>query len=314
MKRIFLMMMLAALLAACGGNSDKATAQIESPSVEQLNSYWRAGEAELVSYTLQQVRYGAVHEGKEDYAVHIYVTEDFLLESQVKFERPSDEPKATVLKINNIREFLTGMYEYNFMTSVFTPYESIGDGAGPRDSIKVTFTGQDWCGHVFAQLNHRGNNYEGELRSYFQSEGDEDFTVDNVVLEDELWTILRLDPNELPRGEFEILPSMTFLRFHHLPMETTNATATLELQEKSDYSNEAHLKYEVIYPEFDNRRKTIWFEREFPFKILGWEETGIGREKGLVTKAKRKEIVKTDYWSKNQPGDENWYKKLGSDS
>ena len=181
---------------------------------EAFRQYWYGGVAELTGYHLEQSRYGEIHEGE---AVLVYVTEPFSASKQVKLDEPgrAEADKVSVLKLNFSKKFLTGIYPYSLMSSIFTPVQ--------RDqyphSLKVTTTSQEWCGHTFMQLNRREAGYAAQLYSYFESEGDRSTTVPDVLLEDELWTQLRLDPSAIPTGELRLLPSSMYLRLSHQPME-----------------------------------------------------------------------------------------------
>ena len=162
-----------------------------------FKNYWYSGKAELNSYTLEQSRYGELRDGK---AVLIFVTEDFSQKNQVKLDDPEKAgyDKMSVLKMNFTKNFVTGIYPYSMMLSVFTP---VNRNQFPN-SLKATMTSQEWCGHVFNQLNLKDQKYTVATFSYFEQEGDEKLTVDKAKLEDELWNIIRLDPENLPVGDF----------------------------------------------------------------------------------------------------------------
>ena len=87
--------------------------------------YWYDGNAEISSYTLTQNRYGELHEGK---AVLVFVTEDFSKQKQVKLDHPekAGADKLPVLKMNFSKNFLTGIYPYSILNSVFTPVDLSG--------------------------------------------------------------------------------------------------------------------------------------------------------------------------------------------
>ncbi len=140
----------------------------------QFGKYWNRGKAEITSYDLEQARYGEVHPGE---AVTIFVTEPFDPEEQVKADNP-DEADIQVLKLNLTKKFVTGIYPYSMMLSVFTP---VNLEKFPR-TLKTTVSSQEWCGHTWTQLNWRNGKYLAELRSYFESEGDWDFVVGDAIL------------------------------------------------------------------------------------------------------------------------------------
>jgi len=266
------------------------------PTSEAFNAYWYAGKAELTSYELEQARYGEIHKGK---AVLVYVTEDFNPEKQVK----ADQRRANnvpVLKLNATKKFFTGIYPYSVMTSTFYPV------ANNQHAIKVTSSIQEWCGHVFMQLNNR-ETFNVASFSYFESESDQKFTLDKVILEDELWTKLRMDPSQLPTGTQQIVPAFEMIRMRHIPFKTYEVNATLQ-------HNGTTSTYTLDYQNL-NRKLEIAFNTSFPYDILGWTETLSNGTKGvgntLVTKAKKIKQLKSAYWSKNSVKDSILRKELG---
>ncbi len=268
-----------------------------------FGSYWYQGKAELTRYRLEQARYGEIRKGD---AVLIFVTEDFLAKTQVKHEygKPT-EPVVKVLKLNANRRFFTGIYPYSTLTSVFTPVEAID-----QHSLKLSNSVQEWCGHVYAQLNLRDGHYELDSHSYFQKEADQRMQLPAAWTEDELWTKLRLNPALLPIGEIKILPSLLYLRLRHKPFELQKAVATL-----NDYSDPAlspaPLKaYELVYQTVKRELKIV-FEAEFPYKIVMWEEKVPGAKDWLVTRGIKTHELFLDYWNKNSEADSVYRKELG---
>ena len=252
---------------------------------QEFKDYWYAGEAEISSYRLEQARYGEMRDGQ---AVLVFVTEDFRADTQVKadFKKGSDIP---VLKLNSTKKFNTGIYPYSIMQSAFYPVSNNGH------AIKLSCSVQEWCGQVFSQLNNR-DQFETNSYSYFESEGDESLKLEKSVLENEIWTQLRIDPTSLPTGEFDMMPSLEFIRLKHIELKAYEVIA-----DRTDNT------YNLVYPEL-NRSLTIKFNPEFPFDINEWSETykdGYGSgAKTLTTKATRMKSIKSAYWSKNSNSDE----------
>lgn len=258
-------------------------------------NYWYANQAELTGYTLQQSRYGEVHEG---HAVLVFVTEPFSADQQVKLDNPSaaGEDKVNVLKLNYTKKFLTGIYPYSIMTSVFTP---VAVKERPY-SLKTTTTIQEWCGHTYLQLNWQGPAYGVQGFSYFESEGDIDATVQTSLLEDELWTRLRLDPTSIPTGAVELLPSSMYIRLLHRPVAARRAMIS-KGDTTVDEVSSAYLR--VFYPE-DGRELVIYHEAAFPYAILGWDEVydapaWTGNPGELTTSARRSGTLKSPYWQQH---------------
>ncbi len=265
----------------------------------EFGSYWYRGLAEISRYELQQARYGEIHSGD---AVLIFVTEDFLPDRQVKYEghgSPAVAP-VSVLKLNFTRRFDTGIYPYSALTSVFAP---VAGGAALKASSSV----QEWCGHTYQQLNLGDGGYRAVLHSYFQQEADREVEIAGAILEDELWTRLRLAPDALPLGELRLVPGLQYARFAHRPSRAEPAIAVLSPAEE-----DGTRVYGVRYRDFP-RTLEIRFEAAFPHAIVGWEEHEGGAEPSRTTRARRTHTMLTDYWNKNSVADASYRRQLGLD-
>ena len=273
-------------------NTNNELNPIELRQVQEgFDEYWNQGLAELTSYELVQGRYGEERSGK---AVLIFVTEPFSRSKHVKLDNPgmSGEDQIDVLKLNFTRNFTTGIYPYSVMTSSFTPYRE-----NPlRNTQKVTTSVQEWCGHVFVQAEKSVSGYDFNSYSYFESEGDESFELNNVMLEQELWSLVRIDPKSIPIGKIELVPSNEHLRFKHI--ETKSYTAEISIQE----SEEGLMSLLVNYMDIE-RKLVINFNEQFPHEIDSWEEeyrSGWGSGAEIITSSGKKiERRLMDYWNKN---------------
>ena len=247
---------------------------------QAFNTYWFAGQAELCSYDVVQERYGETRKAEQ---INVFVTEDFSRAKQVKLDDPAaaGTDREPVLKWNSIRRFHTGIYDYSVMQSVFTPLS----GAA---TLKTSTTVQDWCGQVFSQCNLENGVYRRRSFSYFEKEGDQDLNYPVALLEDELWTRIRLDPESLPLGELDIIPSDVYIRLRHKESGPQKAVLSLE---KGLKGNMLKLAYSNI-----PRTLNIRFEAAFPYVILGWEESYEGK---LASKGELKAIRKSAYWTEH---------------
>lgn len=261
-----------------------------------FRAYWFGGKAELNRYTLEQAQYGALNPGE---AVLIFVTEDFRTDTHVKAEAPESRDKATpVLKTNSIKRFTTGIYDYSLFTSVFTP---INNPALPN-TLKVSTSGQEWCGHSYLQIDYGNNGYRIDGRSYFEQEAHEAYTVPKALLEDELWNRIRLNPDKLPTGSIQLIPGTMTARLRHKRLDPLAANATLDTYEGVLYPGRNLKQYTLEYPT-DDRTLKIVFEGDFPFKIVGWSETYASKDNLLTTRAVLKTSLRSDYWAHNAPAD-----------
>ena len=157
---------------------------------------------------------------------------------------------------------------------------------------------QEWCGHVYAQLNNR-DDFEFTSHSYFEGEADQSIHLDKTHLEDELWTKIRVNPKNLPLGEVSMVPSLEFFRLQHQPVKAYKASTALK-EENGLFT------YVVDYLD-TNRKLTLRFSKELPYQIQGWEEefkSGYGpNAKTFTSKATRSKSLKTPYWRQNRNED-----------
>lgn len=259
-----------------------------------FNEYWFSGKAEINSYALKQNRYGQVREGD---AVLVFVTELFSKNKQVKldYNAKTGDTKVDVLKMNALRKFNTGIYDYSVMTSVFTPVNI----AQFPNTLKQTISIQEWCGQTFTQYNLNGNNYKIQEFSYFESEGDVTRSVKKSWLEEELFNRIRINPNELPIGkEIDLIPSTLFSRFKHQVVQPMKAVITKKTSAETTI-------YTVAYQDVA-RSIEIVAATDFPFQIKAWKEIDNG---SISAEATLKADVKTAYWTKN----DNQFESMRSD-
>ncbi len=282
---------------AMGHSTEEATpTNPKKPLSDDFKTYWYAGDAEITSYKLEQARYGEIHEG---HAVLIYVTEPFLPDAQVKADGDNPE-NVSVLKLNATKKFLTGIYPYSIMGSTFYPvYDN-------QHAIKTSLSVQEWCGHVYSQINNR-DQFEFTSHSYFEGEADQNFLLDKQILENEIWTKARIHPEDLPTGNLNVIPSLEYLRLAHKELKAYEAIASLS-------SENGITTYTLSYPKLE-RILRVNFTSDFPYSIESWSEeskSGFGENaKTLITKATKMKSIKTAYWGQHDNDDLVFRDSLG---
>ncbi len=295
-SRYIFISILILFLGSCNSSDEKNTSKETTSKIttsgkenprnisKEFKDYWFSGRAEITSYQLMQERYSEIREGT---AVTIFVTEDFLPDAQVKANNISEE-NIPVLKLNLTKKFNTGIYPYSIMNSIFSPIPTTGH------ALKLSSSVQEWCGQVYMQLNNR-KEFEIQEHSYFEGEGDQKFTLPKTWLEDELWNLIRLNPEELPTGDLKIIPSLEYIRLRHVKTKEYNAFANLK-------QGDSITVYTLNYPDLQRQLK-LFFKNNFPYEIEKWEEIN-GSDKNdtvrLRTTATKLKRMKIDYWNKNQ--------------
>lgn len=264
---------------------------------EAFKSYWFNNGAEINTYELEQARYGETRKGK---AILVFVTEPFNPKKLVKADENRKE-NIEVLKLNYLKKFETGIYDYSMMTSVFFPLIS------GKNALKITSSSQEWCGHTFMQLLNK-STFDLLLHSYFEAEAEQIIKLKKGYVEDEIMNQIRIDHRLLPLGEIEILPSFFYLRLKHKAINYYHAKAELFWQKDNTST------YSLYFPEL-KRKVEINFETEFPHKILAWAESSPEKADDdttiLYTRAKLLKTKRLKYWENNRNQDSILRRELG---
>ena len=308
MNRITITLIIS-ILMACGAQSLERKSKTNSKQIdnkEQFNAYWNQGKAELNRYELTQARYGELRQGD---AIMVFVTEDFLVDKQVKKESNTSKNATPILKLNYITKFNTSIYDYSLMSSIFTPI----NGTNP---LKISTSSQEWCGHTWLQINNRNGVYTISGSSYFEQEADREFELEEKRTEDGLWNLIRLNPNEIDTGTWYYLPSTQYLRLMHKEITGYEAKLSKAVYKKEDMPGNDLMSLILEYPELD-RTLEIIYEMDFPHQIAGWKETrksGFGAQtETLETTARRSHQIMEPYWNLNGNKDSIYRQKLGLD-
>ena len=268
--------------------------------------HWGDGKAELSSYKVVQPRYGELRSG---YGVLVFVTEDINRETFIKVESPTPgKDRLYVLKLNNVLKFNTGIYDYSVMTSVFSAVEGL-ESSKSFELCKITLSAQEWCGHVFEEVQMRQGRLQGVLNSYFEREGRQLYELPvagKFASEDHLLIRIReLRGPILAAGEeqvVQLLPALWHLRALHRPRDLVEARLAKGHVEQIEVGGDslAAIPWSL---ETEGREKTIWVEKAYPRRILAWTDSAGGRGELLVT-------LREPYWQLQSNADEVFRTRL----
>ena len=304
------------LLVAAGCTAEArshrgATAGDRSLAPAGFWEHWGDGQAELSGYRLRQPRYGEVREGE---AVLVVVTETFTHAQRVKSDggHPDEYP---VLKLNEVRDFQTGVYDYNVMTSAFLPLS----GEVPRGlPARVSFSMQEWCGLTHADLIAQyalGHPIEGlQLRgsSYFDGEAQADRLLDapaGGLVADAMPLLVRglvgplLAPGE--QRAVPYLPRLADSRMQHRPLDWQQATLSRSAESEPVTVPAGTFSAHTVTLEVDGGQTWRWqVEDSPPHRLVRW--TGPDGEEGALTGSTR-----LRYWEQHDNGHEALRETLG---
>jgi hypothetical protein len=155
-----------------------------------------------------------------------------------------------VVKLNLVEDFPTGVYDYSLMTSAFAAMRPV-HGLPAGHTTKVSFSSQEWCGHVYQQALFRDSGIEVDSHSYFEGEGDrqqqQDHSADGFA-EDALFLWARgMAGPQLQPGQTLTVPlyrSMAVQRLWHIPSAWD--TATLQRSEGTEQVEVPAGQFEAI--------------------------------------------------------------------
>lgn len=278
-------------------------------AADEFHRLWYDGNAEISVYDLNENRYNETRDGRR---IMVFVTEPIRRTTLIKPDAllPEDE-RVDVLKLNDIRKFKTGIYDYSILTSVFSPVNRY-EGAPAMRALKVSFGGQEWCGNVFEILKRTAKGIHTELYSYFESDGEPDTMLaasDDVIFEDNLWILIReLNNTFITEGStktFQLIPSSWQRRKRHVPISTetvviskTNGGTISTPAGRFDCS-----QFDWVY---DNKTTRVWVERAWPHKIITWTEAD-GSTGSLISSSRK------PYWQLHGNDDLGLRKELRID-
>lgn len=274
------------------------------PAQADSQSFWKSwsdGRAELNGYTLVQPRYGELRQG---HAVLVFVTEPFSRSKGVKVDRyvQGDPDQFTALKLNHVRKFQTGLYDYSVMTSVFA------DPAHGLRPVKVSFSMQEWCGHVYEQATVGADGIAVRTDSYFEGETTTARLPTDLLIEDGVFIQARGlmvgGPGQVLSGEARMLGSATTRRLKHLGAQPVTTTFTWSAPRAVTVPAGTFEVRGLSYQRQDRRTCAIDVEVAAPHRIIGWScDDG---EKAQLTGTMR-----SPYWQQAREGDERLLSKLG---
>lgn len=302
---------LALLLVAACASKPAVEPDLSAPAYsDAFQSLWHDGNAELAGYSLTYPRYGELRTGT---AVTIFVAEDFSNELRVKADNGKHAASDVfpVMKMNLVRDFQTGIYDYNVMTSAFI---TLGDrnGRSSGQTTKVSFSAQEWCGHVYAQELFDAKDVRVTAHSYFDGEADSSRTLDypsRGFASESLWAWARgfaAPAVELGASrQVMLLTSLEESRLKHEPLEWRRATlARLPERTHIDVRGVGY-DVEVATAQVEGGDTlTFYVETAEPHRIVRWMSSS-GENADLL------KSTRLQYWKLHDNAQANALHELG---
>ena len=288
------------LLPAC--SADKA------PS---FSDTWDDGNAELSGYKLTFPRNDQHREGT---LVTIFATEQFSKKERVKTDKGQAHTSdiMSVIKLNLIKNFRTGINDYHMMTSVFAAVDRFQDRA-PGAPLKVSFSAQEWNGSQYAELLFYGNNRMSyDLSSYFFGESLQEKPMPypaNGITEDQLPMVVRgmpqpvIEPGQSKQVQF--LPSLERAALSHDELSWQHAMLSMDARTHTVAVPAGRFKaHRYTLTSSTGPNLEFFVETALPHRIVQYKADDGERWELKATK-------RMPYWELNNNGDERYLDELG---
>ncbi len=308
---------IAVTLVAAAGGSLLAAKAAPAPTFE---SHWQDGKAELDGYRYTVTRYGQPRRGT---AVMVFVTEPFSESKRVKADDPNANPADTfeALKLNFIRDFQTGIYDYNTMVSLFVRTRDFSP-------VKISFSSAEWCGHVYEEMLFGARQIADRYVSYFEDESaNRQLDLrEKGLAEEELFVRLRgLRGEWLRPGESEgisLLPSAFYRRLTHSPLDWEQATVERRAGPERATVPAGTFEASVYTVKvLGVREGRFWVEQAYPHRVVRWEWKTMTRPTGgsrghwspseALDAGELTGSARLAYWQLHKLGDEKYLRDLG---
>ena len=238
---------------------------INQETNKTFTDYWKKDKIEITTYEL-----------KED---SILVGEGSLTFSIDYVEGVNKTDSIQVLHSDFSGKIHKENYDYSAMTSTYSP---LNQTLRPH-ATKVINSVQEPAINSFLELSQIPKSYEIESHNTFKEKTKKHFILERKNLEDELWAKIRMNPNDLPTGDIEIIPSFAYWQSVRKSPNIYEAKAVLKDYLGTEFTGKKLKIYSLEYPDL-KRNLSIVFEGDFPFEIVGWKrmsdgEVGIGVRK-----------------------------------
>ena len=218
-----------------------------------FTNYWKNNKIEVTKYEL-----------KED-SISIG-------ESTLTFNIDYVEGVNKTDSIQTLRSDFTGKiykekFDYSAMTSTYLP---LNLSLRPH-AMKVVNSVQEPTNNSFLQLSQIPKSYEIIARRTFKGKTNQYFILERKNLEDELFAKIRINPNDLPIGDIEMIPSFAYYQSLRKNPKIHEAKAEMKEYRGIEFFGKKLKIYTIDYPDL-RRNLSIIFETDFPFEIVGWRE------------------------------------------
>ena len=280
-------------VSGCGGTaSGRGAGTVAAPNAFATAALWDDGRAEIDAYEATIRRYGVL---RPLTAYLIVVKEDFSRTQLVKAD-PGHDPSdlQTVLKLNHVIGYQTGIYSYHQMMSCFFDRPTM-------DLVKLSFTSNEWCGNSYKEFTRRDGRGDLHVHTYWDNQGEATYDVPvgpDVVFQDSLPLWVRSLP-QIPgtARELRLLPTQIESKGARPDAGPATLRAAREEEIEAPAGTYRALRWELATGE--GAKEVYWTARDDPHVLVAWDRSDGGSYRLKWTQ-------RLAYWTLNHPGDETY--------
>ena len=278
--------------AATAGPGGAAIAATAAPNGFAADPLWDDGRAEVNAYAAAERRYGIL---RDFTAYHIVVKEDLSRRFLVKAD-PGHDPSdlVTVLKMNQVIEYQTGIYTYHQMASTF--HERAG-----MDLLKLSLTSFEWCGNSYKEYSRRGDRAVLHAHTYWDGMADVNYDLPvgpDVMLYDELPLRVRSLPQTAGTARaLRLVTGQISSRADKPEIAPAALRAIAEEEVTTPAGRFRALRW--VLQSGERAPDVYWVGRDAPHLLVAWDKLDGGRYRLKWTQ-------RLAYWKMNEPGGERF--------
>lgn len=289
-----LVLALALAAAGCRAGGPPATAGKAGAAANPFaaNPLWDDGRAEIDAYDASTRRYDILR----PFTAYLIVVKEDCSRAQLVKADPGHDPKdlVTVLKLNHVLNYQTGIYSYHQMASSFFERDTM-------DLVKFSLTSFEWCGNSYKEYTRRDGKASLHVHTYWDGQAEATYDLPSgpdVVLYDQVPLWIR----SLPQGAgtergLRVVAGQINSKGPKPAIEAGALRATAEETVTTPAGSFRALRWELKVA--DRNPDLFWTARDFPYLLVAWDKPDGGSYRLKWTQ-------RLAYWELNKPGGERF--------
>ena len=286
------LVLAAGALGAVGCRAPAGGATASPPNPFAADALWDDGRAEIDAYEATIKRYGILR----SLTAYLVVVKEDLSKTQLVKADPGHDPGdlRTVLKLNHVLNYPTGIYSYHQMASCFFD-------RGTMDLMKLSLTSNEWCGNTYKEYTRRDGRGTLHVHTYWDNQAEATYdlpTGPDVVFYDALPLWIRSLPQSAgTERALRLLPSQIESKGPRPEAQAATLVAAREEGIVVPAGRFRALRWELRTA--GGRPDVYWTAGDAPHVLVAWDRGDGGAYRLKWTQ-------RLAYWTLNRPGDERF--------